>query len=333
MITPSDTLSFSQDYSLIAPVNVDLTIPRYEHAKMTFGFDPQYNNGETSYGHFRFKIELPLGRTMQQTMVPIDLQLWGVHLEGRKVVCAVSKRPDPEFKPKNPRNIAWPEGESHYLYRIEAINVACFSHRPDPNVTSADCEMLDRIIRLMIPAYDRRDRVIAQRNSSKSTVRVAGSLQSPDRAILNFLNRTTLVSSNDDEAKKQVPGIDEFFGHGWRDRFDHGFGNTEGIKVSGARSEILPAIKVSVGGADYYFTYEFTSDSANDYKVPVAVLYTPKFANAIDAFMVGNAADLEWNFAKAKSVAAKAVYKILNSRVRRRHRDAVLNVVTMEGAL
>lgn len=263
-------------------------------------------------------------------MEEVELRLWGFHIEGRKVVCAVMRRPDPQFSRLGK---AWPADESHFLYSIQAINVACFSHEPDASVTLSDCEMFKRIIGEALPAYDQRDRNIAHRNSPKSTLRVIDSTQAPDPQILNFLSCTTNVTGNFEEAEAQVAGIDDFFGPDWRQKFDHGYTNTQGIKASGARSEILDALHIVVGNCQYWFTYEFTTDSANDYHIPVGILYTPAFENGIDVSWIGSADERRRNLPRAETIATWYVYKRLHTMVRRHHPKAIINVVSMKGAL
>ncbi|MBY3255812.1 hypothetical protein HFO09_08955 [Rhizobium laguerreae] len=328
-MTKSD-LSFSEDYSKRVPPNLDLASLHRVRPEMVFGFDPAFRDGETSYGTFRFNIASSLSNDARMGMVQVELRLWGFHIEGRKLVCAVVKRPDPRFtKPGN----GWPSDESHFLYSIEAINVACFSHKPDARVTFADCEMFKRIIGQALPAYDLRDRTIAHRNSPKSTLRIVDSTQAPDPQILNFLSCTTNVTGNFEEAEALVAGIDDFFGPDWRQKFDHGYTNTQGIRASGARSEILDALHIIVENCQYWFTYEFTTDSANDYRIPVGLLYTPVFENGIDVSWIGSADDLRRNLPRAETIASWYVYKRLHTMVRRHHPESIINVVSMKGAL
>lgn len=323
-------LSFSEDYSLKVPHGLDLAKLHRVRSEMVFGFDPAFKDGETSYGSFRFKVsQFPI-RDSREPMEQVELRLWGFHIEGRKVVCAVMRRPDPQFSRLGK---AWPADENHFLYSIEAINVACFSHKPDARVTLSDGEMFKRIIGEALPAYDQRERNIAHRNSPKSTLRVIDSTQAPDPQILSFLSCTTNVTANFEEAEALVTGIDDFFGSDWRQKFDHGYTNTQGIKASGARSEILDALHIVVGNCQYWFTYEFTTDSANDYHIPVGILYSPVFENGIDVSWIGSADELRRNLPKAETIATWYVYKRLHTMVRRHHPEAIINVVSMKGAL
>jgi len=328
-MTKSD-LSFSEDFSLKVPRDLELTTLRRVRPEMVFGFDPAFNDGETSYGTFRFKISPFSMPTTERFMELVELRLWGFHVEGRKVVCAVVKRPDPQFsKPGK----AWPVDESHYLYSIEAINVACFAHQPDAFVNSSDCEMFKRIISEVLPAYDLQDRIGSHRTSANSTLRVTDNTHKPDHQILNFLQRTTQVTGELAEAERRVAGIDEFFGPGWREKFDHSYKNTEGIRVSGARSEILKAFHITLENSQFWFTYECTVDSANGYSVPVGILYTPIFKNGIDVSRLGKPEELDRDFETAENIAKWYLYRYVHTLVRRHHPDAVINVVSMKGAL
>ncbi|MBY2945057.1 hypothetical protein HF264_36275 [Rhizobium leguminosarum] len=328
-MTKSD-LSFSEDYSLKVPLNLDLSTLQRLRPEMVFGLDPAFTDGETSYGTFRFNISSSLPTTVGMPMEQVELRLWGFHIEGRKVVCAVVKRPDPNF---SRAGRAWPSDESHFLYSIEAINVACLSHKPDALVNINDCEMFKRIIGKALPAYDQSDRKIAHRSSPKSTLRIVDNTHAPHPQISNFLRRTTNVTCNLNEAEGRVAGIDDFFGPDWRRKSDNSLDNTRGIHVTGGRSEVLTQLQVTIENCVYWFTYEFTVDSANDYQVPVGVLYTPEFKNAIDVARFGDSDDLLRNFETAETIAKWCVYKRLHKVVRRHHPEAVINVISMKGAL
>ncbi|OWV82696.1 hypothetical protein, partial [Rhizobium sp. R693] len=328
-MTQSD-LSFSQDYSLRVPRDLDLATLHNLRPEMMFVFDPASNDGETSYGSFRFNVSKS-SALKSSPMVPVELRLWGFHIEGRKVVCAVARSEDPDFDHSGK---GWPEDETHYLYSIEAVNVACFSHKPDPLVNTSDVEMIKKIICELQPAYDRNLRHnILRRNSPKSTSKIVDNTLTPNPQILNFLGRTTHVTRDLQVAEERVSGIDSFFGPDWRQKADNSLNNTQGIDVSGARSEVLWGLRVTLNSCSYWFTYDYTVDRANGYGVPVGILYTPEFENGIDVSWLGKPEELYRNFEAAETIAMWCVYKRLHKVVRGKHPDAVINVVSMKGAL
>lgn len=327
-MTKSD-LSFSQDYSLLVPRDLDLSTLHPVRPDMMFVFDSASSDGETSYGTFNFRISP--SSAPKSPMMPVELRLWGFHIEGRKVVCAVTRSGDPAYDHKGK---GWSEDETHYLYSIEAVNVACFSHKADLFMNTSDVEMFKKIIRELQPAYDRNFRhTILRRTSPKSTSKIVDNTLTPNPQILSFLGRTTNVTDDLQVAEERVSGIDTFFGPDWRLKADNSLDNTQGIDVSGDRSELLWGFRVTLNSCSYWFTYDYTVDSANGYGIPVGILYTPKFENGIDVSWLGKPEELCRNFETAETIATWCVYKRLHKVVRGKHPDAVINVVSMKGAL
>lgn len=140
----SAAASFRKDYSELVPLNQDFYQNIFKLKGRAFLFEGT-DDGVQGYGTFNLQVE-DHEYGLFNGLSLIELRLWSFEIEGRTIVCAVAQH----F-----RRLSNAPADMRFRYTVEAINVSCLHHSADAAITKADCQMLSRILRKMLPDYHR----------------------------------------------------------------------------------------------------------------------------------------------------------------------------------
>ncbi|MBY5892975.1 hypothetical protein ACC808_31920 [Rhizobium ruizarguesonis] len=315
--------SFRKDYSELVPLNQDFYQNIFKLNGRSFLFEGT-NDGVQGYGTFNLKIQ-DREYGLSSGLSPIELGLWSFEIEGRTIVCAVAQH----F-----RRLSNSPSDMRFRYAVEAINVSCLHHSADAAITKADCQMLSRILRKMLPDYHR----MAFRNfplQAAVPIEIVERWSNPNRQVASFLALTTQVAWDVDSAERQVEGIDSFFKEGWRDRYDFGSDNNFAVKFRAPPIEDIPSFSFIFDGLEFTYNYQEVSEKLGQKSFFSALVYAPWSPNSLRASVDGApmSSIADETRARADRFARFRVYKKLRASRGEKYRETPLSVILFSGAL
>ncbi|NKQ88462.1 hypothetical protein [Rhizobium ruizarguesonis] len=317
--------SFRKDYSELVPLNQDFYQNIFKLNGRSFLFEGT-NDGVQGYGTFNLKIQ-DREYGLSSELSPIELSLWSFEIEERTIVCAVAQH----FRRLSNSP---PDANMRFRYTVEAINVSCLHHRADAAITKADCQMLSRILRKMLPDYHR----MAFRNfplQAAAPIEIVERWSNPNRQVASFLALTTQVAWDVDSAERQVEGIDSFFKEGWRDRYDFGSDNNFAVKFRAPPIEDIPSFSFIFDGLEFTYNYQEVSEKLGQKSFFSALVYAPWSPNSLRASVDGApmSSIADETRARADRFARFRVYKKLRASRGEKYRETPLSVILLSGAL
>ncbi|ANL48621.1 hypothetical protein AMC87_CH03999 [Rhizobium phaseoli] len=318
----SAAASFRKDYSQLVPLNQDYYQNIFKLNGRCFLFEGT-NDGVQGYGTFNLKVE-DREYGLSNGLSPIELMLWSFEIEGRTIVCAVAQH----F-----RRFSDATADMRFRYTVEAINVSCLHHSADAAITKADCQMLSRILRKMLPDYHR----MACRNfplQAAAPIEIVERWNNPNRQVASFLTLTTQVAWDVESAEGQVEGIDSFFKEGWRNRYDFASDNNFAVRFRAPRIEDIPSFSVIFDGLEFTYNHQEVSEKIEQKTFCSTVLYAPWSPNSLRASVDGAISSIaDETRARADRFARFSAYKDLRDSRGEKHRETLLSVVLLSGEL
>ena len=309
-------LTFSEDYSK--------RVPSYFEYNHFFFEGTQFSAGMVA--SLSFKIVDP-EFSQTNNLFPIELSFWKFQIEGRSVVCVVSQSFRQIMNSSSRLDV-------YFRYVVESVNIDCFHHHRDRNLTLADCEMFVRIVNALLPAQH-RFRHRSQPERAAATLSFEERWRSPMPQIQNFLAMTLDVAKSPVEGEKMVEGIDDFFAGDWRNDLPRNQKNNNLVTFRVPRTEGMHAFSVNFDNVEFIYNYQDLVEDIDGQRFITTVLYTPWFANARETWIRGcqpSAID-ELMRQKADQYARFEAYRALRRSPLWIDQTTTISVITLAGAL